>query len=234
MISIPFKLFRIQQIDSQIDQAQFRCVEITQQLSENEELDQARQREQELQKDLEEAVSKLSHAENDVRQLRVKIETSEASLYGGRVQNPKELQDLQKEIASLKRYQVTLEDRQLEAMIYVDDTRESLLQAQKNLEKLNEEYLRSSQILRTEKEGLLTEINHLKNEKEAAITGLPENALNLYETLRKQRRGVAVSGVINNSCTACGTTINASLLQAASLPGQIARCETCGRILYAG
>jgi uncharacterized protein len=234
VISIPFKLFRIQQIDSQIDQAQSRCNEINKKLSTNDDLVEAKQKVDEAQQFLDNALSNLSHIEIDVQQQRIKIETSEASLYGGRIQSPKELQEIQKEIAALKRYLTVLEDRQLEAMIAVDDARDVLDNTQNAYQSTKSDFNHLSQVLSAETKGLLEDINHLTHEKEAATTDLPDNVLNLYETLRKQRRGVAVSRVNNNSCTACGATINASLLQAASLPGQIARCETCGRILYAG
>ncbi len=42
------------------------------------------------------------------------------------MQNPKELQDLQKDIASLKKYLFTLEERELEAMIKAEDAENDL------------------------------------------------------------------------------------------------------------
>jgi uncharacterized protein len=61
------------------------------------------------------------------------MQTSEASLYGGKIRNPKELQDLQVEIAALKRRTATLEDEQLEAMLAVEDAETQLTEANKNL-----------------------------------------------------------------------------------------------------
>lgn len=234
MISIPFKLFRIQQIDSQIDHAQLRCAEIEQKLIENEDLTLAQQRVNQTHQVNDAIISKLSKIEAEVKQQRLKIETSESSLYSGRIQNPKELSDIQKEISSLRRHLTTLEDRQLEAMIEAEESQNEFELAQAAYQKVSENFSQLSVILLDKHKVLIDEINRLLDEKKAAVTGLPEKDFVLYETLRKQRRGVAVSKVNNNSCTACGATINAALLQAASLPGQIARCETCGRILYAG
>ena len=71
---------------------------------------------------------------NNVNKQKVKIEQSEASLYSGNVTNPKELQDLQNEAAALKRYLVTLEDRQLEAMLEVETAEQSKQAALDKLE----------------------------------------------------------------------------------------------------
>lgn len=46
----------------------------------------------------------LKTAEAEAEAQKIKIEQTEASLYGGSVHNPKELQDLQREVASLKKH----------------------------------------------------------------------------------------------------------------------------------
>ncbi len=45
---------------------------------------------------------------------RIKLSQSESSLYSGKVQNPKELQDLQTEISSLLKGILNLEDSQID------------------------------------------------------------------------------------------------------------------------
>ena len=56
--------------------------------------------------------------------------------------------------------------------------------------------------------------------------------ISLYENLRKQKRGVAVSLVNDNACEICGTTLTPAQAQATRLSLQIQYCPTCGRILY--
>jgi predicted nucleic acid-binding Zn-ribbon protein len=72
---------------------------------------QAKKRAAESDSSLNLAQNTLKHAEAEVGRQKVKIEQSESNLYSGNVKNPKELQDLQNEIAALKRYLITLEDR---------------------------------------------------------------------------------------------------------------------------
>ncbi len=84
-----------------------------------------------------------------MRAQKVKIEQTEATLYGGKVRNPKELQDLQNEAAALKRYLAVLEDRQLEQMIALEDVEkgsnlavELLNEVQQQKEQANSELVR--------------------------------------------------------------------------------------------
>jgi len=233
-MSIPFKLYRIQHIDSQRDKLLNRCDEIDSILANDDELIIAMKREEETKAEQEKATRNLSTAEYQVSQQHIKIENSESSLYSGKIRNPKELQDLQKEIASSKKYLSVLEDKLLEAMFISDEANEQYRIAKIILEKEKARFQNTGRVLAEEKDELMVEIALLDQEKQAAANGVQTSHLQLYEMLRQQRRGVAVSKVENKSCSACGSILSASLLQAASLPSQISRCETCGRILYSG
>ncbi len=111
----------MQQIDARIDKIRSRLEEIETALSDNKVVRRAEAKTARTLKALEETRKTLKHAEQEVQAQRVKIEQNQAVLYGGKVRNPKELQDLQNEAEALKRYLSVLEDRQLEAMLQVDE-----------------------------------------------------------------------------------------------------------------
>lgn len=233
-MSQPFKLFRLQQLDSQLDQGRNRLREIETALNDNAALNKAKQSAAKAEAELSSAHKVLQRAEEAVQAQNIKIEQTETTLYGGTVRNPKELQDLQNESAALRRYLDTLEERQLEALIAAEERDEEYNKAVVNLSKITAETEKLNLQLISEKENLLKEINRLEGERQAAATGIPQADLNLYERLRQQRRGVAVAKVNINVCSACGSSLNAALLQAARSPNQLSRCESCGRILYSG
>ncbi len=233
-MSQPFKLFRLQQIDSHIDQVQSRLREIEATLNEKAALNEAHQHFTDAEANLAEAQKALHRAEENVNAQRVKIEQTESSLYGGKIRNPKELQDLQNESAALKRFLATLEDRQLEAIIAVEDLEAISKEKAIALSKITAESESLDQKLAKEQVGLTQELKHLENERQAAASTIPADDLGLYERLRQQRRGVAVAKVNVNSCSACGSVISPALLQVARSPNQLARCDSCGRILYFG
>jgi uncharacterized protein len=231
-MNVPFKLFRLQQIDSQCDRANSRLEEIRALLEPNEHLRNAIEVESLTKETLLTAQKALKKAEETVQAQRIKIETDEAALYSGRIRLPKELKDLENEIASLKKFLAVLEDRQLDAMLTVDEATQVYSTASDELKKQKDIFDRSRKTLLDEQTHLYSEIDTLKTERTASASDIAPGDLALYEQLRKQRRGVAVAKVTNKACAACGTTLSASLLQAAFSPSQISRCETCGRILY--
>ncbi|HLO18764.1 MAG TPA: C4-type zinc ribbon domain-containing protein [Anaerolineales bacterium] len=226
-------LYRLQQVDSQIDQIQARLKTIQQTLENDLELRSANERfaaTENKQKDAERAL-KLS--ETEVEKQRIKIEQTEASLYGGQVHNPKELQDLQKDVASLKRHLETLEEHELEAMLMIEDTEKDLQAARINLERVQSNLKEQNRDLMKESETLHKDLERLHSERQAVVTDIANQALSVYEQLRKQKRGIAITTIADNSCEACGTTLTASQQQNARSTSQLFHCPTCGRILYA-
>ncbi len=230
----PFKLFRLQQIDSQLDQDRRRLAEIESILNNNEALTQAQQNLNQAVDARENTRKSLRKSEENVQAQRVKIEQTSATLYGGKVRNPKELQDLQNEIAALKRYQSILEDRQLEAMLELEEVEKLEAAASAEFEKVQNQVNTLQASLINERTTLLESVKNSESERLAAASSIPPEDLSLYEQLRRQRRGVAVARVTDKACAACGTTLNAALLHASRSPNQLTRCDSCGRILYAG
>ena len=233
-MSQPFKLFRLQQIDSQLDQGRGRLREIEATLNDNAAVNQAQQRSSAADEELATARKTLHRTEENVQAQQVKIEQTEAALYGGRVRNPKELQDLQNESAALKRFLDTLEERQLEALIAVEEAELLYKAAAETLSKVTAEDKLLRQQLIAEQRSLQQDIKRLEVERQAATNSISPDDLSLYEKLRQLRRGVAVAKVNVNVCSACGSALSAALLQASRSPNHLARCDSCGRILYAG
>jgi uncharacterized protein len=232
-MSQTFKLFRLQQIDSQLDQIAARLRQIEIAMDQDEALRMASQRADSAERILGEVSKELRKAEEEVQTQRIKIEETEASLYGGRIRNPKELQDLQNEAAALKRYLSVLEDRQLDAMLAVEEAEREVAETRSELERVQGETERENASLVAEQRVLQRDFARQSAERQAAASNIPADQLALYEQLRQSRNGVAVAKVVDRACSACGTTHTPGLLQAARSPHQITRCTTCGRILYA-
>lgn len=233
-MSEPFKLYRLQQIDSLSDQVKNRLKTIEIALSADQTVRLAQKRKEQSQNALKLAQKDLRNAEQDVLAQRIKIEQSESTLYGGKVRAPKELQDLQLELASLKRYLSVLEDRMLEAMIEVESAEENLQADLDLLEKAMVQFASQHADLTREKEGLLTDLDRLEGQRAATTGPIPDEDLHIYEQLRNSRNGIAVARIVDKCCSACGTTLNAALLHAARAPNQMSRCDGCNRILYSG
>jgi len=232
-MSAAMGLYRLQQVDSQIDGIQARQQTIRETLQNDLKLQAATQAFSAADSKYKEASRALKQTETEVEKQRIKIEQTESSLYSGRVQNPKELQDLQKDVASLKKHLETLEERELEAMVLVETAENELQTAKTELDQtqvhVNDQY----RDLSKENETLDKELERLEHERNAILSDLISSAVSTYEQIRKQRRGIAVTTISDSACTACGTTLTLSLQQSARSATQLFTCPTCGRILYA-
>lgn len=233
-MSESFKLFRLQQIDSELDKSYARIKEIDQLLADDEIIRRSQLKLDRAKKEHFDAEKNLRLEEQKVKDQRIKIERSQAALYGGKVSNPKELQDLQQESESLKKFLSILEDQQLEAMLALDDAESGYVECKQAHSATETQVADQKAELTEEKTDLLQDIERQKNERNAASANIVPAELSIYEALRKQKKGIAVARVLDKTCGACGSTLSATIYSSAQVPTKITRCSTCGRILYAG
>jgi len=226
-------LYRLQQVDSQLDHAHARLKAIQQTLENDEELRGSMERCVAAENRYRETERLLQQSEQEVEKQRIKLQQTEASLYGGLVHNPKELQDLQKDMVSLKKHLETLEERELEAMEASENAENELKNAQADLERVKASKGEQFRDLTEESIVLNRDLERFSSERFAVMKDLTAPALSSYEQIRKYKRGLAVTRLSDGSCAACGTTLTASQQQSARSSGQLFYCPSCGRILYA-
>ncbi len=233
-MSLSFHLFQLQKLDTQVSNATNRIVEIDRLLSQNEPLILAQKSLDSASQTLESIRSKLREIEISTHNKRIKTEQSEAALYGGSVKNPKELQDLQTEVAALKRTISQLEDNQLEVMGALEEAEQNHREAEAELNHVKADQAGQFANLMGEKNILQTLLGRLEIERKALVSQISPVLMDTYTQLRTTKRGLAVVSVEDNCCTACGTTLTAAEIQSARSSSRLVSCPTCGRILYAG
>ena len=232
-MSASFGLFRLQQIDSHIAQIETRSAKIQKTLEDNAELQSALGQVKSAEDEQRASERTQRKSEDEAQSQQIKIQQAESSLYGGAVRNPKELQDLQADIASLKKHLTMLEERELQDMLRTEAAQTAVKKAQEELNRVQARLENEHHELFEEKEVLTGELNRFQSERQAAISTIAADLLKTYEELRQQRRGVAVAEISDNACGACGTTLTAAIQQTARHSAELIRCPSCGRILYA-
>lgn len=189
----------------------------------------------EVQRRVDDHIKEMTRLEGELQLIEQKITREEGRLYGGEVVNPKELSALQSEIEMLKRRKMPLEEGVLEQMVERDDG-----YAEKGrLEAEAADVAREADEIRARIAEAEREINGLLDEEQAKRDGLlpsiPEDSLELYESLREQKKGVGVGALQGGICTACRESLSAVELdrirQAARAGETQFRCEHCRRIL---
>jgi hypothetical protein len=227
-----FQLNQLQQLDSAIADSSARIKEIERLIQNQGEVEKITQSIIQLESDLKQKQTNYDLLNHEIQSKKNKKSQSESSLYAGKIQNPKELQDLQLETSSLSQAIVKMEDELLEKMIELDEAQEEMKESQILLAKTKKEQdARNSKLIGEMKElERAVENNLLK--KEPIISQIPENDLTLYQRLLKSKNGVAVGKLQDDSCSSCGASLTASQCQQARSPGSLFFCPNCGRIVY--
>ena len=174
----------------------------------------------------------LRRGEVDVETVTDRIKKDETRLASGNA-TPKELEQLQHEVGTLKKRQEHLEEIELEIMI-----RSDAIVARSNT--LNTD-LASLQTLKDEISGRLKnatdEINKVIADKNTArnlvANQLEKPLIELYEKIRGNGGGVGAAALVGNKCNGCNLAINAVEMERIKslAKDELLRCEECRRIL---
>jgi predicted nucleic acid-binding Zn-ribbon protein len=226
-------LYRLQEADLELDAGRARLAEIAQALAGNPIVQAAQARVQQAETHLHKAKATLTDAELDQKTIADKIVVDEARLYGGRIRNPKELQDLQAEVESLKRRRAVAEERQLEALLEFEEAESQLKAARNHLRDAEAEAKRANAALTVEWDRLTAREANLKAERESLLITIAAADRAQYEKLRQAKKGRALARLADDVCTACGIEPTAADRQIIRRGAELMPCTGCGRILYA-
>jgi hypothetical protein len=224
-------LLELQAIDRVLDQLTKRLGEVQTGLNESTQLKAARQAAQAAEQLT--VQTRSTHAELDAENtaLTAHLEENDKRLYSGEVTNPKELVDLQNDVAMLKKQKAALDDKVLAAMTKADEAESALKDRHGDLEKVETEWAAGQIDLLAEQEKLNGEIAEQKTGTAKFRAELTTTDLALYDLLRRRKGGVAVVELDGEACGACGVEPTADVVRQLNRGDQIARCSNCERIL---
>jgi predicted nucleic acid-binding Zn-ribbon protein len=224
-------LYRLQTLDLGIAQRRARLQEIEIVLGQDEAVRGARQRFEAADSALKPWQTRVRDLDLEIKSLAQKIQQTDRNLYSGKITNPKELQDMQEDIASLKRRQSQLEDELLEAMMKSEEGQTAVAEAQRQLNEAQAAWAGSQVDLLDEKQRLEKEVADWQAQRQQAAAAVDLASLSKYEALRPKKRGQAVALLKGDSCVLCGVEQTSRIVQQVRQGTQLIYCESCGRIL---
>ncbi|MBN1692102.1 MAG: hypothetical protein JW845_00930 [Dehalococcoidales bacterium] len=224
------QLYELQEIDTEIEHAHQTLDLKKGQVGKREELDAVQKKLAADEKVLEELQHKRREAESELDDTSSKIKAVEEQLYGGKINNPKELGNLQHEMNTLKGFSDEQETKALEAIESMEAAENALAAANEDFKKLEAEWQQQQKQLKSDIESLNKTIDELTENRKLLVSQIDTTAVDLYEKVRKQKKQ-AVARVEQGICRACRISLSASVLQKAR-GGQPVQCGTCGRILF--
>ena len=214
-----------------MDSAVARLSEVEAQLGETEELVAARELVEQRRGEVRQIQERQKSLDWDAEEVRQKALEIEGKLYGGIVKNPKELEDLQADLSSLRSHLRKREDALLEVMLELDDAETALKDAEAALAELESAWKAEQASLTETQAALKGEIQALEAKRPRQLEGMDRAALSLYQTLRERRQGAAVAVVERGLCQGCRITLPMSILQKARSGLGLVQCVSCERIL---
>ena len=225
-------LASLNEIDLVVDAIKGRLAEIADALKEPAALRSARARLVAAEGGLARLKSRQLDAELRQKQAADKRMQGEQRLYGGRVHNPKELQDIQAEVAQSRRLQNEVEDELLEIMIAIETAEQQRAADGEVLAGLTAEWAAAQVSLRAEQARLVKQLAGEERRQAAARAAAPAQLLPLYDTLRTRRAGRAVATLDGSVCSACRVAVSPTKIEAARYGDELVYCENCGRLLW--
>lgn len=231
-MNLAFNLYRLQAIDTRISQIDKRLEEIQTILASDKEVSEAQALVDEIKASLLKEQKQLKSLEQQHAAKKMKYDLNQNQLFGGKVRNPKELQDLQAEAEFLKQDMADLDEDQLHIMESLEALHKQLSKAESKLEAtLNRKAGENAKLL-GERSTIEQERSNLETQRIPALSPLPTELVQAYQALLTAKGGRAVAEVIENCCEACGMELTPAEVQSARSPKTLLRCRSCGRILY--
>lgn len=225
-------LYALQQIDTRLEREKRRYREVQEHLGESEELVEARAAHKEAQAALSAARGRLRDHELETQGVAQKLRETEERLYSGRVRNPKELSDLQKEAEYLRRRRSALEEDVLEEMMAVERLAAQAEAAAERWTAVEAVWRSENADLSAEYDALRQELAGLLGKRKSVAKHVSEQDMAEYDALCRLRGGIAVVAVRNDTCQVCHVEVPMRDVERARDGDMFMYCSGCERILY--
>jgi predicted nucleic acid-binding Zn-ribbon protein len=224
------QLYKLQQLDSELQKRQQELNEIEHQLSDNKALVTAESRIASHKEQLEDAKKRQKSSEWELDDLQDKVRQIDSKLYSGKTKDPKELVNLEKEAKALKNQIRTKEDALLGLMSQVEEMEAKVKIAVGEIDGLKQDWQQRQQTLGPRKSQIETVLARLGDDRNGLVQQIDSEAFGIYEGIRLTR-GQAVVKVERGRCLGCHIAVPTSQWQKARA-GDLIQCNNCGRILY--
>lgn len=172
------------------------------------------------------------NTELELRSLEEKRHDASQVLYSGRIKNPRELQALELEIASLDRQRQRLDETILRRMDELETARKAMETAAASAEEAE----KALRVLRRRYERDVARIEEALSEKQPArerlAAEIAADILRRYDDLRRRNHNLGAVRVENGACSGCRMKIGSAVIRRLLTADQYVFCESCSRYLF--
>ncbi|WP_306819952.1 zinc ribbon domain-containing protein [Streptomyces sp. CA-210063] len=172
-------------------------------------------------------------AEQDVDQVRQRAVRDQQRLDSGAITSPKDLENLQREIASLAKRQGDLEDIVLEVMERRESAQTRVAELTERVGAIQGKVDDATARRDAAFEEIDGEVATVTKEREVIAASVPADLLKLYDKLRDQQGGIGAAKLYQRTCQGCRQELSITDINdiRKATPDTVVRCENCRRIL---
>jgi uncharacterized protein len=225
-------LARLNDIDLTVDSLRTRLAEVASALKEPPALEQARRSLAEGEAELARWRDVQQARELDQKRVVEKLAHARERLYGGKVRDPRELRNAERDVEQLRHQQSQTEDTLLEALIAVEGASEICSERSATLAALISGWETTQAELSAEQARLRERLLSEQARQVAARRAVPADLLTLYDNLRARRGGRAVARLDGDICSACRVAVPPTKLEVARYGNELVYCGNCGRLVW--
>lgn len=168
--------------------------------------------------------------ESEIQVIQARISKHKDQLY--EVKTNEQYRAMLKEIEGEEANVRRIEDQLLEKMLEAEELEKLIKEAASRLDSEKARVAAEVQRLQTLRQADEEERDRLLAQRQQDETTLPPEILELYERVRKARRGLALAEARDGCCTACNVRLRPQVYNEVRTNESIVTCESCSRILY--
>ncbi len=168
--------------------------------------------------------------EGEIQEVQSRISKHKDQLY--EVKTNEQYRAMLKEIEGEQAKIREIEDRVLERMIEAEDLQKKVQEAEAHLESEKARVATEKAKLEAERQKVSEELDLIQARRRELASALDATVVEVYERVRKARRGVALAEVRDGFCAACNVRLRPQIYNEARTNEAILTCENCSRILY--
>jgi uncharacterized protein len=169
--------------------------------------------------------------EHEIDSLSQKAAAEEQRMYDGSVANAKELSSIQHEVENVRRRKASREDELLVLMEEREKVETAAEEAERRSTALREEVDRIAAASDLELTRVAADLATSEHERAGIAAEIDAELLELYEDLRRQKKGVGAAALVDGVCQGCHEQLSSVDLDRVKRATGVRRCEYCRRIL---
>lgn len=148
------------------------------------------------------------------------------------VKTNKEYHAMQAEISVAEVEVAKLEDQILQYLLESDDLTEIIRSTEQAVDTERKSVTSAKLELEQQTQKLEKQIETHATKRESLAKDLPVDVITMFETVAKNRKGLAVAEAKDGRCTSCQVRLRPQLFNAIRLNETLIQCESCQRILF--